>query len=304
MTIKEFAKLCACNTQTLRYYDKIDLLKPVQVDPWSGYRYYDSKQAIDFVKIKNLQAADFTIGEIKRLLTLSDQQVYDAFEQKIAEQAEKLARIREIQKSYLAEKHTMEQVVYSMTDYILSQCRHSEVLTEFGLTVTDAPAILTLLKDYMNNTVSKELPVGEATMTVNDEVIKGETAILDRIHSLTEENLQDTILLNSGPNYSIEHSHDPDPDYTDYEVVFERQGWKHIRDFFADIPLLEAGRIYCLWLRSDNEAYSDDLSFAMFLMGAVLRRQSGKHMMVNCACSTDADYENHFKLLRKKETEK
>ena len=54
MTIKEFANLCGCSTQTLRYYDKIDLLKPVKVDPWSGYRYYTKSQAIDFVKIKNL----------------------------------------------------------------------------------------------------------------------------------------------------------------------------------------------------------------------------------------------------------
>lgn len=28
MTIKEFTKLCNCNPQTLRYYDKEDLLKP------------------------------------------------------------------------------------------------------------------------------------------------------------------------------------------------------------------------------------------------------------------------------------
>ena len=41
MTIKEFASLCGCNTQTLRYYDKIDLLKPVRVDQWTGYRYYE-----------------------------------------------------------------------------------------------------------------------------------------------------------------------------------------------------------------------------------------------------------------------
>ena len=69
MTIKEFAHLCGCNAQTLRYYDKIDLLKPVQVDPWSSYRYYAQKQALDFVKIKNLQQADFSISEIKELLT-------------------------------------------------------------------------------------------------------------------------------------------------------------------------------------------------------------------------------------------
>ena len=75
MTIKEFAQLCSCNAQTLRYYDKIDLLKPVKVDPWTGYRYYTSAQAIDFVKIKNLQAAVFSIDEIKVLLTKPDQQV-------------------------------------------------------------------------------------------------------------------------------------------------------------------------------------------------------------------------------------
>ena len=29
MTIKEFSRLCGCNPQTLRYYDHVDLLKPV-----------------------------------------------------------------------------------------------------------------------------------------------------------------------------------------------------------------------------------------------------------------------------------
>ena len=76
MTIKEFAGLCRCSTQTLRYYDKIDLLKPVNVDQWTGYRYYTESQVIDFVKIKNLQAADFSISEIKELLGKSDQQDY------------------------------------------------------------------------------------------------------------------------------------------------------------------------------------------------------------------------------------
>lgn len=73
MTIKAFARLCGCSTQTLRYYDRIDLLKPVSVDKWSGYRYYAKAQAVDFVKIKNLQTADFAIGEIKELLALQDE---------------------------------------------------------------------------------------------------------------------------------------------------------------------------------------------------------------------------------------
>ena len=64
MTIKEFARLCNCNPQTLRYYDRMDLLKPVKVDPYSGYRYYNEEQAIQYVKIKNLQLAGFSIDEI------------------------------------------------------------------------------------------------------------------------------------------------------------------------------------------------------------------------------------------------
>ena len=128
MTIKEFASLCGCNTQTLRYYDKIDLLKPVKVDQWSGYRYYTKSQAIDFVKIKNLQAADFTIDEIKVLLTMPDQQVYEAFDRKIAEQSHKLERIKEIQLSYLTEKNNMEKLVQNVADYLLHAVSDYQVL--------------------------------------------------------------------------------------------------------------------------------------------------------------------------------
>ena len=46
MTIKEFARLCGCNPQTLRYYDHVNLLKPVKVDQWSGYRYYDEEKLL------------------------------------------------------------------------------------------------------------------------------------------------------------------------------------------------------------------------------------------------------------------
>ena len=70
MTIKEFSRLCGCNPQTLRYYDHVDLLKPVKVDSWTGYRYYDEDQALQYVKIKNLQMAGFSIDEIRGLLDL------------------------------------------------------------------------------------------------------------------------------------------------------------------------------------------------------------------------------------------
>ena len=85
MTIKEFAALVECNPQTLRYYDKENLLKPVKVDEWTGYRYYEAEQALDFVKIKNLQNAGFTIDEIKKLANADNETILAAFDEKIRE---------------------------------------------------------------------------------------------------------------------------------------------------------------------------------------------------------------------------
>ena len=96
MTIKEFSNLCGCNPQTIRYYDRMNLLKPVKVDEWTGYRYYDEEQALDYVKIKNLQTAGFTIDEIKKLLCADDEAIYEAFSRKISEQKELLQRMIEI----------------------------------------------------------------------------------------------------------------------------------------------------------------------------------------------------------------
>lgn len=83
MTIKEFSRLCGCNPQTLRYYDHVDLLKPVKVDSWTGYRYYDEDQALQFVKIKNLQMAGFSIDEIRGLLDADNDTIFKAFSAKI-----------------------------------------------------------------------------------------------------------------------------------------------------------------------------------------------------------------------------
>lgn len=83
MTIKEFAKLCGCNPQTLRYYDRVGLLKPVRVDRHSGYRFYDEEQAVTFVKIKNLQSALFTKEQLEaiRQKVTESMRTYDPNEQ-------------------------------------------------------------------------------------------------------------------------------------------------------------------------------------------------------------------------------
>lgn len=42
--IGEFSKLCQVTVKTLRHYEEIGLMIPVEVDEWTGYRYYDISQ--------------------------------------------------------------------------------------------------------------------------------------------------------------------------------------------------------------------------------------------------------------------
>ena len=42
--IGDFSKLSRVSIKTLRYYDEMGLLKPVEVDPFTGYRLYEHGQ--------------------------------------------------------------------------------------------------------------------------------------------------------------------------------------------------------------------------------------------------------------------
>ena len=66
--IGEFSRICETTIKTLRYYDKIDLLKPASVDYYSGYRYYSDEQIKKLLEIKELQKVGFTLVEIKDIL--------------------------------------------------------------------------------------------------------------------------------------------------------------------------------------------------------------------------------------------
>ncbi len=64
--IGEFAKLTNISVKTLRYYDEINLLKPEEVDLFSGYRYYSDRQKEDLELILALKEAGFSLEEVKR----------------------------------------------------------------------------------------------------------------------------------------------------------------------------------------------------------------------------------------------
>lgn len=62
--IGEFSKLCQVTVKTLRHYEEIGLLAPVEVDEWTGYRYYDIAQLRRMNRIVQLKQLGFTLEEI------------------------------------------------------------------------------------------------------------------------------------------------------------------------------------------------------------------------------------------------
>jgi DNA-binding transcriptional MerR regulator len=66
--IGEFSKLSHVTVKTLRYYDRIGLLKPAKVDRFTSYRYYSADQLPRLNRILALKDLGLSLDQIARLL--------------------------------------------------------------------------------------------------------------------------------------------------------------------------------------------------------------------------------------------
>jgi MerR family mercuric resistance operon transcriptional regulator/MerR family gold-responsive transcriptional activator of gol and ges genes len=69
LTIGQLARIVGVNVQTVRYYERLNLLVPSARRP-SGYRLYSHEEERRLRFIKNVQALGFTLREITELLAL------------------------------------------------------------------------------------------------------------------------------------------------------------------------------------------------------------------------------------------
>src|SRR6478736_6703466 len=66
--IGEFSKLVQVPVATLRHYDQMGLLKPVEVDRFTGYRYYSADQLPRLHRILALKGLGFSLEQIGLVL--------------------------------------------------------------------------------------------------------------------------------------------------------------------------------------------------------------------------------------------
>ena len=72
LKIGEFSKLSHLTVKALRFYEKEGLLEPAFIDPWTGYRFYETRQLEDAAEIKAYRQLDLSIDEIKTIYSGTD----------------------------------------------------------------------------------------------------------------------------------------------------------------------------------------------------------------------------------------
>lgn len=103
LKIGDFSKFSRVSIKTLRYYDEIGLLKPAEVDRFTGYRYYSVDQLSRLNRIMGLKDLGLSLEEINQLLAdnPSAEKVIELLRAKreaaIARLYEEEARIRRVE---------------------------------------------------------------------------------------------------------------------------------------------------------------------------------------------------------------
>lgn len=92
LKIGDFSKLSRVSIRMLRHYDDIGLLKPAEIDDFTGYRYYREDQLFVVARITALKDMGFSLADIVKILEIYDDkeklEVFLAARQKeLAEQA-------------------------------------------------------------------------------------------------------------------------------------------------------------------------------------------------------------------------
>lgn len=264
MTIKEFSELCNCTTQTLRYYDSINLLKPARVDTFTGYRYYESAQALDYVKIKNLQDAMFSIDEIKAILEQDDYDIVKALDVKIAEQEAKLNKIKQIQMSYRNDYMQMQDLIKRTQEKLNASVGSYDVVKEYGISEEYYRAII----EEMNSQYEQ---------------------------AMTEQNYQDFTFAELNSNSAESKVKNPVREGT-HSVVFEGNGWKHTVEVLEKIPALVGGYILYFELDDEKWTYND---FCVVVIRIMQDRNKDMDFNIEVTRNRSKDGKNHFWLLKK-----
>ena len=127
--IGDFARLSQVSVVTLRYYDEMDLLKPVKVDAFTGYRFYSASQLPRLNRILALKDLGFALEQIK--LMLADGLTH-----------EQLRSMLTLQRKEVKQRLADEQGRLSRIEARLRQIEMENKMPNYDVLIKMAPAML------------------------------------------------------------------------------------------------------------------------------------------------------------------
>ncbi|MDO9377657.1 MAG: MerR family transcriptional regulator [Nocardioidaceae bacterium] len=96
LSIGEFSRMTHLSAKTLRYYHRVGVLEPVDVDPTTGYRRYDVAQLPTAQAIRRYRALEMPVERIREVLGAPDGAARDALlAAHLDEMENRLARTQE-----------------------------------------------------------------------------------------------------------------------------------------------------------------------------------------------------------------
>lgn len=145
--IGEMARLFGMNVRTLRYYDQMGLLRPIRVDPDTGYRYYSVEQFEQLNTIRYLRTQGVGLEDIRAALAHRDPA---AIRELLRRQEESVARqLRILENTRLRLERRVRQIEDAMDASLLDVLRVEEL----------APRPMAVLHHPLRVGESLELPL-------------------------------------------------------------------------------------------------------------------------------------------------
>jgi len=134
-SIGEMARLNFISPHTLRYYDKIDLLKPSHINEETGYRYYSHKDFLFLDAIQYLRHFGMSLEEIKEQFeTRTVEGTLELYEKQLEKLHENIDALKNIEKRIV---HNIENLRCGKENGFSDEIEIVDIKRRYALIVDD-----------------------------------------------------------------------------------------------------------------------------------------------------------------------
>ncbi len=113
LSIGEVSEICHISIKTLRYYDKIGLLKPAYVDSVSRYRYYSKSQLSSITFFKEMKLMGFSSDELRGCFDnkeVTSEKVIALLDKKMSQIDKQLEELQSVKQRLAISKQLLQEM--------------------------------------------------------------------------------------------------------------------------------------------------------------------------------------------------